>query len=143
MRDYHKGSMKIRLHGEKLNGEFAIVKLKGREENSWLLIKHRDEYATDEDVTLLDASVVSGKTIEDLAEDPKAKTWKTFHQDPAWRLLPFVPSNRECPVLNENKENSTFRFNPKDQGSLRTSHEPRSDATDGRVQRCGLFLRIG
>src|SRR4051812_24394279 len=44
-KDFEKGSMKIRMHGSKLNGEFAIVKLKGREENSWLLIKHRDEFA--------------------------------------------------------------------------------------------------
>ncbi len=76
-RDYHKGSMKIRLHGEKLNGEFAIVKLKGREENSWLLIKHRDDSASEEDVTLQDTSVVSGKTIEELADDPKTRTWKS------------------------------------------------------------------
>ena len=33
------------MHGKKLKGEFALVKLKGREENAWLLIKHKDEYA--------------------------------------------------------------------------------------------------
>jgi bifunctional non-homologous end joining protein LigD len=38
--------------------------LKNSEQNSWLLIKHRDEYATDEDVTKKDKSVVSGKTLE-------------------------------------------------------------------------------
>lgn len=75
--DYQKGSMKIRLHGEKIKGEYAIVKLKGREENSWLLIKHRDEFASEEDVTQQDQSVVSGKTIEELADDPKVKTWKS------------------------------------------------------------------
>jgi bifunctional non-homologous end joining protein LigD len=42
------GSLKFRLFGKKLKGEFALVKMKGREENSWLLIKHNDEYATDE-----------------------------------------------------------------------------------------------
>lgn len=76
-RDYKKGSMKIRLHGEKLKGEYAIVKMKGREKNSWLLIKHRDDNASDEDITEQDESVVSGKTIEDLADDPKTKTWKS------------------------------------------------------------------
>ncbi len=75
-RDHDKGSMKIRLHGTKLRGEFAIVKLKGKEDNSWLLIKHRDEFASTEDVTEQDASVVSGKTIEEMAEDP-SKTWKS------------------------------------------------------------------
>ena len=41
------GNLKFRLFGSKLKGEFALVKLKGKEDNSWLLIKHRDEYATD------------------------------------------------------------------------------------------------
>ncbi len=42
--DLHKGSLKFVLHGEKLKGEFALVKIKNSD-NSWLLIKHRDEYA--------------------------------------------------------------------------------------------------
>lgn len=41
-----KGAVKIILHGEKLKGEFALVKLKsGDSENAWLLIKHNDEFA--------------------------------------------------------------------------------------------------
>lgn len=42
------GSLKFRMFGKKLKGEFALVKMKGKGENSWLLIKHRDEYAVDE-----------------------------------------------------------------------------------------------
>ena len=42
------GSLKFTLHGKKLKGEFALVKLKGKQENAWLLIKHKDEYAVDE-----------------------------------------------------------------------------------------------
>src|SRR5215204_4195766 len=38
----HKGSLKIRLHGQKLKGEFALVKIKSSEDNAWLLIKHND-----------------------------------------------------------------------------------------------------
>jgi bifunctional non-homologous end joining protein LigD len=41
------GNMKFTLKGKKLKGEFALVKLKGKEENTWLLIKHRDKYAVD------------------------------------------------------------------------------------------------
>ena len=43
-----KGSIKFRLKGRKLKGDFALVKL-GKDEKSWLLIKHRDKYATDEE----------------------------------------------------------------------------------------------
>jgi bifunctional non-homologous end joining protein LigD len=42
-----KGNLKFQLFGKKLKGEFALVKLKGKEDNSWLLIKHNDEYAVD------------------------------------------------------------------------------------------------
>src|ERR1700748_1194625 len=39
------GNLKFKLNGEKLKGEFALVKLHSAEENSWLLIKHNDEFA--------------------------------------------------------------------------------------------------
>src|SRR5690606_471948 len=61
------GSLKIRLNGKKLKGEFALVHTKGRGDNSWLLIKHRDRYATTKDITEKERSVVSGKTLEKLA----------------------------------------------------------------------------
>ncbi len=41
------GDFKFQLFGKKLKGEFVLVKLKGNEDNSWLLIKHRDKYALD------------------------------------------------------------------------------------------------
>src|SRR5215210_1281234 len=43
------GNLKIRLFGKKLKGEFALVKLKSKEDNTWLLIKHNDEYAVQEE----------------------------------------------------------------------------------------------
>lgn len=41
------GNLKFQLLGQKLKGGFALVKLKAKEDNSWLLIKHNDEYAVD------------------------------------------------------------------------------------------------
>ncbi|HWB28661.1 MAG TPA: DNA ligase D [Chitinophagaceae bacterium] len=45
----HKGELKFSLKGKKLNGEFVLVHLKSdtKKDNSWLLIKHRDEFAED------------------------------------------------------------------------------------------------
>lgn len=43
-----EGNLKFVLHGKKLKGEFALVQMKGKMKNAWLLIKHRDEYAIDE-----------------------------------------------------------------------------------------------
>ncbi len=47
LKQLKSGSIKIRMFGKKLKGEFALVKLKNNEDNSWLLIKHRDEYAVE------------------------------------------------------------------------------------------------
>lgn len=44
----HAGNLKIRMFGKKLKGEFALVRLKGKGDNNWLLIKHNDEFAVDE-----------------------------------------------------------------------------------------------
>jgi bifunctional non-homologous end joining protein LigD len=47
--ELEKGSLKFILHGKKLQGSFALVRFKNAEENSWLLIKHRDRYAVDKE----------------------------------------------------------------------------------------------
>lgn len=48
LQNLKEGSIKFAMKGRKLKGEFALVQMKGRGENNWLLIKHRDKYATDE-----------------------------------------------------------------------------------------------
>ena len=60
----HKGDMKFVLFGEKLRGGFALVRLKNAEnKKSWLLIKERDSYAKETDITKKAASVISGKKL--------------------------------------------------------------------------------
>ncbi len=49
-RQLHTGKIKFVLHGKKLKGEFALVKAHGRGENSWLLMKLNDDYATTDDI---------------------------------------------------------------------------------------------
>jgi bifunctional non-homologous end joining protein LigD len=71
----YKGDLKFVLHGKKLKGAFALVKMKGRGENAWLLIKKKDKWATDKDVTEKNKSVKSGKTLEQLSNDKQAKKW--------------------------------------------------------------------
>lgn len=70
LKQLHSGSLKIVLKGKKLKGEFALVKIHGMAENSWLLIKHDDRYASTEDITEKDKSVISKKTIEQMEKSP-------------------------------------------------------------------------
>lgn len=64
------GKLKFRMNGEKLKGEFALVKVHGRGENGWLLMKLDDEFATKKDVTSQDESVISHKTIAEMEAAP-------------------------------------------------------------------------
>jgi bifunctional non-homologous end joining protein LigD len=64
--DLDKGHLNFILKGHKLKGEFALVQLKGKQENAWLLIKKNDEFAAVDDILRQDKSVISNKTLEDL-----------------------------------------------------------------------------
>jgi bifunctional non-homologous end joining protein LigD len=82
-----KGDFKIVLHGERLNGEFVLVRMKhdregGRsKKNNWLLIKHRDAFSVEENGGALvekeTTSVASGRPMEDIAAG-KGKGPKPF-----------------------------------------------------------------
>jgi bifunctional non-homologous end joining protein LigD len=62
-----KGDMKFVLEGEKLHGEFALVKT-GKDGKSWLLLKKKDKNATRGDILKENRSVVSHKTLEEMLE---------------------------------------------------------------------------
>jgi bifunctional non-homologous end joining protein LigD len=80
LKQLQEGSVKIKLHGEKLEGEFALVKTHGMGENGWLLIKHKDDFASTKDITKQDQSVLSGKTIETM-EKTSDKVWQNGHEE--------------------------------------------------------------
>ncbi len=67
LRDLHRGRLKIVLKGTKLKGEYALVKAQGRGENGWLLIKVKDKYASEADITLKTKSVISRLSLEQVA----------------------------------------------------------------------------
>ena len=69
-----KGDLKFTLHGARLHGSWVLVRLKhdraGGKRPSWLLIKHRDDHAKDDDNDALlaeDRSVASGRTMAAIA----------------------------------------------------------------------------
>lgn len=80
LKQLESGSLKVKLHGKKLQGEFALVKTHGMGENGWLLIKHKDEFADTKDITTKDKSVLSGKTIEKM-EKTSEKVWQHGHEE--------------------------------------------------------------
>ena len=80
----NKGDLKFALEGEKLHGEWVLVRMKndrtGGKRTNWLLIKHRDEYAREgkaNDILEEDTSVASGRTMDQIAEG-KGRAPKPF-----------------------------------------------------------------
>ena len=108
-----RGDLKFRLHGEKLNGEFAIIHMKPRAKgkgNEWLLIKKRDEFATPGwDVEALAYSVLSGRTQEEIARNLPARKTKrktAGAADRVWATSP--PAKRARAVAQPAKAAKTI-----------------------------------
>src|SRR5687768_13991741 len=90
--DPHKGlragSLKFRLKGHKLEGRWALVKIKGRDARddakSWLLIKEKDEFVRPSaEWSVVDErpeSVTTGRTLEEIARD-KDRVWHSNRKD--------------------------------------------------------------
>lgn len=77
-----KGDLKFRLNGYKLKGSWVLVKTRGYggAPNSWLLIKHRDDWAGPIDIT--EFAPLSVKTPNaDFAEILSGKTPDLWHSN--------------------------------------------------------------
>ncbi len=81
----HSGNLKIRMYGKKLKGEFALVKLKGKEDNTWLLIKHNDEYAVSE----------AYNSEEETPKDSPINQWLAENQPDKLSSHSIKPSSKE------------------------------------------------
>jgi len=110
---YDEGSMKFELKGQKLQGRWMLIRMKGRasenEKNNWLLKKESDEHAR-EDFDILSQmpeSTVSGHTIEEteatdrpseeslIKLDAELKRQKTQKRDLPKELKPQLASLTE------------------------------------------------
>ena len=82
-----KGDLKFTLHGKKLKGSWVLVRTRGfgsSTKTSWLLIKHRDEFASDVDVALeKPRSAISNRLLAQIAKDGGGDVEKAATGDPA------------------------------------------------------------
>lgn len=78
---FRKGSLKMIVHGERLQGKWALIRMKtdrGKpsKRNNWLLIKEKDEFAVpgEGDANMeIDASVTTGRSLAEIAEGKKQR----------------------------------------------------------------------
>lgn len=93
-----KGNLKFVLHGKKLKGEFALVKIKNNnsaKDNAWLLIKHKDKYATEEEYNSEDHVPANSNIIKKGAVKKSSKRTVT---------KAAVKSTEEEPVAAKKKQ---------------------------------------
>ncbi|MGD0437619.1 MAG: DNA polymerase ligase N-terminal domain-containing protein [Bryobacteraceae bacterium] len=83
-----KGDLKFSLKGKKLRGSWVLVRTKlgyrGSKKPQWLLIKHRDGFASDEDILAAEPrSVVSKRLLAEIASEEHGDVAKAAKGDPA------------------------------------------------------------
>ncbi len=91
-----QGHITFILQGEKLKGEFALIRLKGRDPKAWLLVKKRDEFMRKGEDLAEEVSVLSGRTMKQIAEQSvkKRDIWiprqGKKESIPQRRILPMI-----------------------------------------------------
>ena len=75
-----KGDLKIRLHGQKLNGDFALIHMRSRRPGTkgteWLWIKKQDDAVVKGfDIDQYDESALTGRTMAEIAGDQSSAQW--------------------------------------------------------------------
>ena len=85
-----KGELKFTIRGKKLRGSWVLIRTRGNGRNtgkSWLLIKHRDRYASKENITVArPKSVLTGRLLAEIARDAGGSVAKAAKGDPAERF---------------------------------------------------------
>jgi bifunctional non-homologous end joining protein LigD len=110
LRDLKKGHVTFILHGDKLQGEFALIKMpKAQDQKAWLLIKKGDQYASEKDITQQDESVRSHHKVDDLGAHNKLPDLKKFPKvTKPWTVKPML-----CTPVDEPFDREDWLFEVK------------------------------
>jgi bifunctional non-homologous end joining protein LigD len=108
-KELKKGHLTFILHGKKLNGEFALIKMHADDKKAWLLVKKDDEYAAKYDVTRKTESVKSHRRIEELGRDSSLEAIKKFPKKAKpWQISPML-----CTLTDEPFDREDWLFEVK------------------------------
>ena len=103
------GKLAFELHGKRLHGRWALIRLRGRGKDgkdNWLLIKERDEFARDNGKGAVDTeltSVSSGRSMEEIAQGRKV-----WHSNKAASKAASASNGHRQP--DRSKKNSSGRL---------------------------------
>ena len=110
-----KGDLKFRLDGEKLRGEWVLVRMSRRDSGGkvpWLLIKHRDEFAAQRDIADEEPrSVVSDRLLVEIARDEGGNMKKAADGDPPALLRKMVADPSLVKPPKKSRKKSVWHSN--------------------------------
>lgn len=94
-----KGDLKFTLHGKKLRGSWVLVRTRGygggSSRSAWLLIKHRDQYASPRDITQDQPySALSHRLLADIAREANGDVQQAATGDPLPRKTARAASKK-------------------------------------------------
>src|SRR5262245_56737454 len=102
------GELKFTLQGKKLKGSWTLVRTRDR---NWLLIKHRDRYASERDIAeSAPFSAVTGRTLAEIAEEEGGNVEKAATGDPPALLLRRKRASRKTAKPRKREEGPRTRF---------------------------------
>lgn len=122
-KEYEEGHITFVMHGKKLQGEFALIRMPRQGEKSWLLIKKGDEFASTEDITTHDESVKSGKRVDEIAGNAAAPELDSYPRKAApWAVKPML-----CTLVDEPFDDPQWLYEIKWDGYRAIASKKRDD----------------
>jgi bifunctional non-homologous end joining protein LigD len=143
-----KGDLKFRLNGKRLKGDFALVKMKGRRPgskgNEWLMIKkHDDQVVEGYDAGDIDESVLSGRSMAEIAGDVGSREWQSRPASRGKLKAPWLADavakldqkkkqsqTTTAEIAEDAKKNKTSRTKPSHNGRTARSITPSTQSED-------------
>jgi bifunctional non-homologous end joining protein LigD len=112
-----KGDLKFRLEGVKLKGSWALVRTRSAGERSWLLLKHRDEWAGPIDIAeFAPLSVKSGGDFADILAEENPDVWQSHRPakggDAGAMFAKIIARALEIRDEREGKKTATVKRGP-------------------------------
>ena len=99
-----KGDLKLQLRGVKLKGSWALIRTKGGDGRSWLLIKHRDEWAGPLDIAAFaPLSIKSGGDFTDIMSQASPDLWTSNRAAKGGQTHMLKVAERAVAIAEENR----------------------------------------
>ena len=127
-----KGDLKFRLKGKRLNGDFALVRMRSRRPGSkgteWLMIKKHDDYEVQGyDIEQSDTSVLTKRTMAQIGGDEGSAEWQSDR--PASRGKLKAPWLAESLAKLDKKRKTQKTQPPRAQGAIEEKKTRKSTKT--------------